>query len=262
MLYAKESLKILLWVVETQENAQRVPRVTFISHFKRLYKNPGKLWEAARSRRQWEDIIIHWGPGKSWYTERESVAYLGDVVVALMLGVVELPLHFLQWDFLFAQLQEHQLCDKPSKRQKHFVKKLPSPFSNISFEVLVHKHRPIPVLFCKTYIPYRNMAEVKYPKLKTGKLVDIAKSGCVATHNNDPACSFYFQEKGYNKPFHFKNDCASLCLITLLYLITDRDRIVGKSHCQYRLYTCESSSEWSNSVQAQFPLGSACNLSN
>jgi len=48
----------------------------------------------------------------------------------------------------------------------------------------------------------------------------------------------------------------------VLYVCNVRDCIVGKSHCQYRLYTFKSSSEWSNSIQAQFLLGSACNLSN
>ena len=48
----------------------------------------------------------------------------------------------------------------------------------------------------------------------------------------------------------------------VLYVCKVRDRIVGSSHCQYRLYSFDSSSEWSNSVHARFLLGSACNPSN
>jgi len=42
--------------------------------------------------------------------------------------------------------------------------------------------------------------------------------------------------------------------------LRSQGRIVSKS--QYRLFSFESSSEWSNSVQARFLSGSACNLSN
>jgi len=40
-------------LVESQEKGI----FTFINNYKRLCKNPGKLWEAARYRTKWENII-------------------------------------------------------------------------------------------------------------------------------------------------------------------------------------------------------------
>jgi len=36
------------------KRARGAQRFTFINNVKRLYKNPGKLWETARNKTQWE----------------------------------------------------------------------------------------------------------------------------------------------------------------------------------------------------------------
>ena len=56
-----------------EKHARSSQRFTFISNFKRLYKNPGKLWETARKGTQWENVIAH-RRGNQPDTEREGVA--------------------------------------------------------------------------------------------------------------------------------------------------------------------------------------------
>jgi len=43
----------------------------FINNLKGSCKNPGKLWETAHNRTQWEIIIMHRGPDQAWYRNRE-----------------------------------------------------------------------------------------------------------------------------------------------------------------------------------------------
>ena len=56
-----------------EKRARGSQRFPFISNFKRLYKNPGKLWETAREGTQWENVIAHRG-GNQPDTERGGVA--------------------------------------------------------------------------------------------------------------------------------------------------------------------------------------------
>ena len=43
------------------KRASGVQRFTFIHNFEGLWKNPGNLWETARNRTQWKNIIVHRG---------------------------------------------------------------------------------------------------------------------------------------------------------------------------------------------------------
>ena len=55
-----------------EKRARGSQRFTFISNFKCLYKNPGKLWETARKGAQWANVITHWR-GNQPDTEREGL---------------------------------------------------------------------------------------------------------------------------------------------------------------------------------------------